>query len=43
MLSCSQSLFAQVGLKITEGEAREEIWSSFNYLFFTSLIYGKNK
>ena len=30
---------------ITEGEAKEEIWSSVNYLFFisTSLIYRKNR
>ena len=28
-----------------EGEAKEEIWSSVNYLFFisTSLIFGKNR
>ena len=31
--------------KITEGEAKEEIWSSVNYFFQipTSLIYGKNQ
>lgn len=31
--------------EITEGEVREKIWSSANYLFFisTSLIYGKNQ
>ena len=31
--------------EITEGEAREEVWSSVSYLFFisTSLIYGKNQ
>ena len=38
-LLCTQSVH-----EMTEGEAREEIWSSVNYLFFisTSLIYGKN-
>ena len=31
--------------KITEGEAKEEIWSYVNYFFQspTSLIYGKNQ
>ena len=33
-------LFTQFACEITEGEAKEEIWSSVNYLFFifTSLI-----
>ena len=37
-------LFIQFVHQITEVEAREEIWSSVNYLFFitTSLIYEKN-
>jgi len=32
-------------LEVTEGEAREEIWSSANYRFFitTSLTYGKKR
>ena len=36
-------LFSQFIHEMTEGEAREETWSSVNYLFFisTSLIYGK--
>ena len=31
--------------EVTEGKAREETWSSVNYLFFisTSLIYGENQ
>ena len=31
--------------EVTEGKAREETWSSVNYLFFisTSLIYGRNQ
>ena len=38
-------LFTQFVHKTTEGEAREEIWSSVNYSFFisTSFIYGKNQ
>ena len=37
-------LFTQC-VQTTEGEAREEIWSPVNYLFFmsTALIYGKNQ
>ena len=42
---CSYSLLTQFVREVTEGEAREKIWSSINYLFFisTSLIYGKNQ
>ena len=38
-------LFTQFVLEVTEGEAREDIWSSVNYLFFlsTSLLYGENQ
>ena len=36
-------LFTQFVHKITEGKAREEIWSSVNYLVFISLIYRKNQ
>ena len=38
-------LFTQFISEITKGEAKEETWSSVNYLFFisTSLIYGKNQ
>ena len=38
-------LFTQLVREITEGEAREEIWSFVNYLFFmfTSLIFGKKQ
>ena len=38
-------LFTQLVHEITEGEAREEIWSFVNYLFFmsTSLIFGKKQ
>ena len=38
-------LFTQFVLEIMEGEAREEISSSVNNLFFilTSFIYGKNR
>ena len=37
-------LFTQC-VQTTGGEAREEIWSPVNYLFFmsTALIYGKNQ
>lgn len=37
-------LFTQC-VQATEGEAREEIWSPVNYLFFmsTALIHGKNQ
>ena len=43
--SLDATLFTQSVHEITEGKAREEIWSSVNYLFFisTSLIYGKNQ
>ena len=39
------SLVTQFVHQITEGEAREEIWLSVDYLFFisTSLIYRKNR
>ena len=36
-------LFTQFVHKITEEKAREEIWSSVNYLVFISLIYRKNQ
>ena len=44
-LSLDAILFTQFVHKITEEEAKEEIWSSVNYLFliFTSLVYGKNQ
>ena len=44
-LSFNTILFTQFVHEITEGEAREEIRSSVNYLFFisASLIYGKNQ
>ena len=44
-LSLNAILFTQFVHKIAEGEAKEEIWSSVNYLFFisTSLIYGKDQ
>ena len=42
--TCSHSLITQFVWETVEGEAREEIWSSVNYLFFisTSLIHRKN-
>ena len=44
-LSLDAVLFTQFAGEINDAEAREEIWSSVNYLFFisTSLIYGKNQ
>ena len=38
-------LLTQLVREITEGAAREEIWSFVNYLFFmfTSLIFGKKQ
>ena len=44
-LSLDAILFTQFVHKITEEEAKKEIWSSVNYLFliFTSLVYGKNQ
>ena len=36
-------LFTQFIREITEREAREEIWSTVNYLFTSTLIYGKNQ
>ena len=38
-------LFTQLVHEITDGEAREEIWSFVNYFFFmsTSLIFGKKQ
>lgn len=37
-------LFTQFVREIAERKAREEIWSSADYLFFISnLIYGKNQ
>lgn len=43
-LSLDVILFTQSLCEITEGDAREEIQSSVNYLFFvsTSSVYGKN-
>ena len=43
--TCSHSLITQFVWEIVEGEAREQIWSSVNYLFFisTSLIHRKNQ
>ena len=43
MLSSSHRLVTQFVREITEGEAREEIYPSVNYLFFisTSLIYER--
>ena len=44
-LSLVVILFTQFVLKITEGEAGEEVWSPAGYLIFisTSLVYGKNQ
>ena len=45
LFSLDTILLTQFVHEITEGEAREEIWSSVNYLFFisTSLIYRENQ
>lgn len=44
-LSLDAILFTQLVFEITEGEDREEMWSSVNCLSLisTSLIYRKNK
>ena len=45
IFSLDAFLFTQSVHEMTEGEAREEIWSSVNYLFFisTSLIYRRSQ